>query len=42
MVKAIAEQQGVKMPSFTAYVFRFALPYLLPVLALVWLLFFRS
>lgn len=32
MVKAIAEEAGVKMPSFFAYIARFALPVLLPVL----------
>ena len=40
MVKAIAEQQGVKMPSFFNYMFRFSLPVLLPIFVLVWLLFF--
>jgi len=42
MVKAIAEQIGVKMPSFLAFVLKFSLPFLLPVLITVWLLFFRS
>ena len=42
MVKAIAEQNGVKMPSFLAFVVKFSLPFLLPVLAIVWLLFFRG
>jgi Na+/H+ antiporter NhaD/arsenite permease-like protein len=42
MVKAIAEQNGVKMPSFLAFVLKFSLPFLLPVLITVWLLFFRS
>lgn len=40
MVRAIAEEQGIKMPSFGKYISAFALPYLLPVLGLVWLLFF--
>ena len=42
MIKAIAEQRGARMPSFAGFVLRFALPYLLPVLILVWWLFFRG
>lgn len=41
MVKAVAEQYGMKTPSFIAYVTRYTLPCLLPVLALIWWLFFR-
>jgi Na+/H+ antiporter NhaD/arsenite permease-like protein len=40
MVKAIAEQNGVRMPSFVEFVVKFSLPFLLPVLVTVWLLFF--
>ena len=40
MVKAIAEQLGVRMPSFLAYILRFSMPILFPVLVVVWLLFF--
>lgn len=40
MVKSIAEQSGVKMPSFFGYVIRFSLPILLPLLFLTWLIFF--
>ncbi len=40
MVKAIAEQQKVHTPTFLGYIFRFTLPFLLPVLVLVWLIFF--
>jgi Na+/H+ antiporter NhaD/arsenite permease-like protein len=40
MVKAIAEHAEVKSPSFFPYIFRFALPILLPVLALAGWLFF--
>jgi Na+/H+ antiporter NhaD/arsenite permease-like protein len=40
MVKSIAEQNGVKMPSFFGYIIRFSLPILLPLLFLVWLVFF--
>ena len=42
MVKAIAEQNGVPMPSFMAFIVKFTVPFLLPVLIAVWLLFFRS
>lgn len=34
MVKSIAEQNGVKMPSFIGYIIRYSLVYLLPVLIL--------
>lgn len=40
MVKSIAEQSGIKMPSFFGYVIRFSVPILLPILFLVWLVFF--
>ena len=40
MVKAIAEQTGVKMPGFGPYIYKYSLPILLPVLILVCLLFF--
>ena len=39
MVKSIAEQNGVKMPGFFAYILRFAIPVLLPIYILVQLLF---
>ncbi len=41
MVRAIAKRAGRRTPSFFGYIFRFALPLLLPVLALLALLFFR-
>ncbi|MBY5951820.1 sodium:proton antiporter [Algoriphagus marincola] len=40
MVKSIAEQSGIKMPSFFGYIIRFSLPILLPLLFIVWLIFF--
>ncbi len=40
MVKAIAEHRGVRMPSFVEFIWRFTLPVLLPVLLLIWLVFF--
>ncbi|MBM3877219.1 MAG: sodium:proton antiporter [Verrucomicrobia bacterium] len=42
MVKAIADQQKVHTPTFLGYVFRFTLPFMLPMLIVVWLLFFRG
>jgi len=40
MVKSIAEEAGVKMPSFFGYIFRFTLPFLIPVfLAATWIFF---
>jgi len=42
MVKAIAEQNSVRMPSFLEFILKFSLPFLLPVLAVVWLLFFHT
>ncbi|MDO6389498.1 sodium:proton antiporter [Pontibacter sp. BT731] len=36
MVKAIAESAGVKMPSFFGYVLRYSIPFLLPILILIW------
>ncbi len=39
MVKAIAEEKGVEMPSFGGYVWYYSLPFLAPVLLLEWLLF---
>ena len=40
MVKSIAEQIGIEMPSFVAYIVKYSLPFLLPVLFLTWLVFF--
>lgn len=42
LVKSIAEQAKVKVPSFFGYIFRYSLPILLPIFTLVWFLFFRS
>lgn len=41
MVKAIAEEAGVKMPSFFGYM-KYAIGILLPLFLLVTLVFFRS
>jgi Na+/H+ antiporter NhaD/arsenite permease-like protein len=40
MVKAIAEQSGIKMPSFFGYMVRFSLIILLPIYIIAQLLFF--
>jgi Na+/H+ antiporter NhaD/arsenite permease-like protein len=41
LVKAIADHAGIKTPGFFAYIFKFGLPILLPIFALVSFLFFR-
>jgi Na+/H+ antiporter NhaD/arsenite permease-like protein len=41
MVKAIADHQKVHTPSFPAYVYRYTLPFMIPMLFIVWLIFFR-
>jgi Na+/H+ antiporter NhaD/arsenite permease-like protein len=35
MVRAIAEQSGIRMPSFFGYIFRYAIPFLIPIFFLV-------
>ena len=42
MVKAIADQQKAHMPTFLSYILRFTLPYMLPMLGIIWWLFFRN
>ena len=41
MVKSIAHQNKVHAPGFIGYLTKFALPYLLPPLVLIWFIFFR-
>ena len=41
MVKSIAEQSGVEMPTFAGYVGKYTLPVLLPIVAIIWFFFFR-
>jgi Na+/H+ antiporter NhaD/arsenite permease-like protein len=41
MVKAIADHQKVHTPTFLGYIAKFTLPFMLPMLLIVWLLFFR-
>lgn len=38
MVRSIAESSGVKMPSFIGYITRFVIPYLFPILLIVYLI----
>jgi len=40
MVKSIAEESGVEMPSFFGYMFKYSLPVLMPLFLLVTLVFF--
>ena len=39
MVKAIAEQAGVEMPSFFGFVFKYSIPVLVPVFIIITVLF---
>jgi Na+/H+ antiporter NhaD/arsenite permease-like protein len=41
MVKSIADHNKIPMPTFLGFIFKFALPFLLPVLIAVWWLFFK-
>ncbi|MDB6111313.1 MAG: Citrate transporter [Pedosphaera sp.] len=41
MVKAIADHQKVHTPTFLGFIFKYTLPYMLPMLLIVWWLFFR-
>ncbi len=40
MVKAIADRQGARTPSFLGYIGRFTLPIMVPMLVIIWLIFF--
>lgn len=40
MVKSISERAGISMPSFFGYLFKYAVPILLPIFTLVWLIFY--
>lgn len=39
MVKAIAEQEGIEMPSFFGYMFKYSIPVLVPIFILITILF---
>lgn len=40
IIKSIAEKEGIKMPSFFGYILKYSCIYLLPVLTLIWFIFF--
>jgi Na+/H+ antiporter NhaD/arsenite permease-like protein len=42
LVRSIATRAHVKMPSFLGYVFKYALPVLLPIFFVIWFIFFRT
>jgi hypothetical protein len=42
MVKAIADHEKIRTPTFPGFILKFTLPFLLPVLAAIWLIFFRG
>jgi Na+/H+ antiporter NhaD/arsenite permease-like protein len=42
MVKAIADHKKIPMPTFLGFIFKYTLPFLLPVLIAVWWLFFKK
>jgi Na+/H+ antiporter NhaD/arsenite permease-like protein len=42
MVKAIADHQKVHTPTFVGYVMKFTLPYMIPMLIAIWLIYFWS
>jgi len=42
MVKSIAEQAQVRMPSFFGYMVKYSIPVLVPIFFIVWFIFFRG
>jgi Na+/H+ antiporter NhaD/arsenite permease-like protein len=42
MVKAIADHQHAHTPTFLGYIFKYTLPFMLPMLLVVWWIFFRA
>lgn len=42
MVKSIADQTGVRSPTFVGYMLRYSIPILLPIFAVVWFFFLRG
>jgi Na+/H+ antiporter NhaD/arsenite permease-like protein len=41
MVKSIAQHAGIKCPSFFGYIIKYALPILIPIYVVIWLLFLQ-
>ncbi len=42
MVKAIADHKKIPMPTFLGFIFKYTLPFLLPMLVIIWWLFFKN
>ena len=42
LVKAIADHQKVHTPTFLGYIFKYTLPFMVPMLLIVWWIFFRG
>jgi len=42
MVKSIADQQKIHTPTFLGYTIKYTVPYMLPMLVIVWFIFFRK
>jgi Na+/H+ antiporter NhaD/arsenite permease-like protein len=42
MVKAIADHNKIRTPTFTGFIFKYTLPFLLPTLIVIWWLFFTN
>ncbi len=42
MVKSISERAGIKMPSFFGYLIKYAIPILIPLFIVVWIIFYFS
>ncbi len=40
MVKSISERAGIEVPSFVGYLAKYAIPILIPIFTVIWLLFF--
>jgi len=40
MVKAIAERQRLPLPGFLAFILKWTIPVMLPMLIMVWMIFF--
>jgi hypothetical protein len=41
MVKSIAEESGVQMPSFFGFMFKYSIPFLIPLFLIATFVFFR-
>ena len=42
MVKSIADHAKIRTPGFMAYIFRYTLPVMIPMLLIIWFVFFRD